>query len=183
VKKLIGIAALLLSTQLSLRAEEPQTTVATSPPTVTTSKYPALRVGDIAPQFSLQDVNHKLINSRDYLGQSAQMWAVNNSQGQPVFTFRSIQAPNLAAVSEAKQRQVNQANSAFPDSGRLTYMYSEVKFPIEAARAISAGLHTVADKTTVLLIDRAGFIDLRNTRGSRFQFVSVLRPHTKTGSR
>jgi hypothetical protein len=95
VKKLIGIAALLLSTQLSLRAEEPQTTVATSPPTVTTSKYPALRVGDIAPQFSLQDVNHKLINSRDYLGQSAQMWAINNREGQPVLLFGPFRLPTL----------------------------------------------------------------------------------------
>lgn len=162
MKKLICIAAFLLSTQYRAFANE-VVPAAPPQPQLSFAEYPKLRVGDIAPHFSLLDVNQKLINSRDFIGQSAQMWAINNRQTQPVFTFYSVFAPNLAAKRAADELRSKLANSRFPYSHGLTYAYSEVKFPEAGARLVVRELNTPVDKTNVMLIDRAGFIRFIDT--------------------
>jgi hypothetical protein len=81
-KALYIITVCLLSTQfpssqLSVRADVPQSTTASLvAPTMTVSKYPALRVGDIAPQFSRPDINGKVWDSREQLGQRSILWLI-----------------------------------------------------------------------------------------------------------
>jgi peroxiredoxin len=164
MKTFFGIVAIcVLSTQCGARAQQnvnAQSSTSLDAATFEVSKYPALRVGDIAPQWSLLNSTGQRIQSRDMLGQTGYGWIINgddaaktpsDTKPKSAGTSGNDSTQPVTALRITSRGTSNRPHSAF-------YIVNDYYVTSQLARLLSNAFDVRPKQFKTVEVDRAGFI-------------------------